>query len=295
MSVNLKEYLPLRYENIKEFDEIMRVESLSLDNFLTQIQTYYLNSFIQTANLEAIETFENEFDIVADPITESIQFRRDRLLNRSASIKPYTFRYLLNILDRLIGVNKYNAYIVPNDHALYIESSAENQQYANELSITINKIKPAHIIFTNTPLISATIGTNETISLMQNTWNYKLNGSWKLGEKPFLSITDMGNIKMPNIASINANLLNANALNTASVVNNILINDTISITSFVQKNSTDNTATIKYNVQESETTLIENIKMRNSSNAVLSNNDVYIPVVDFVELKHTIPFTEVLT
>ena len=75
-----------------------------------------------------------------------------------------------------------------NNYTLYVESSALNQNWYQELEFTINLIKPCNIIFTNVPLTALLIAINEEISYRTVQWNYLL-GQWRLGAFPFATIS----------------------------------------------------------------------------------------------------------
>ena len=86
--------------------------------------------------------------------------------------------------DELIGPGLWEVHVDYPNYTLYIESSAQNQNYATEVAFTINRIKPAHIVYVNTPFIRSGLLLSEQIERLIRTYNYKL-GSWALGALPF--------------------------------------------------------------------------------------------------------------
>lgn len=99
---------------------------------------------------------------------------------------PFTLGFLYQKLDEIIGKGLWSVTVDYPNYTLYIESSSESQQYFTEVLYTINKIKPAHIVFINKPLTITELTVDETVELTDLQWNYIL-GSWKLGEKPFIT------------------------------------------------------------------------------------------------------------
>jgi len=96
---------------------------------------------------------------------------------------------------------------------------------------------------------------------------------------------------MPKISSITNDLLNDIAGFTADDIDNVLINDTLQVSSFTQKKSDQNMATIEYDVTDDSITEIKNIKLR-KANTVLSEADVSISVAESTSFKHLIQIRE---
>ena len=97
--------------------------------------------------------WEQVFRIVPNPQVESLAFRRTRVLNRISTRPPYTLGFLYQKLDELIGPGEWKVTVDYPNYTLYIESAAQNQNYATELAFTINRIKPAHIVWVNAPFV----------------------------------------------------------------------------------------------------------------------------------------------
>ena len=111
--------------------------------------------------------WEQIFDIVPNLDTESLGFRRVRVLNRVSTRPPFTLGFLYQKLDELIGAGAWTVRVDYPNYTIYIESSAENQQYAAEVAYTINRTKPAHIVYVNTPYVRTGLLLSETIALSQ--------------------------------------------------------------------------------------------------------------------------------
>ena len=231
-------------------------------------------------------------EIIPNPATETLQFRRDRILNRVSMTPPFTFRFLKKKLDEIIGVGKWKAYIDFSTYTLYVESSANNQIWFEEISITMRNLKPANIVFINQPLITQGLVISEEISYSTMEYNYVLGVSWVLGAKPFRSYIDKGAIKLSNVSSLQSSLFNDVANFTASDIASVLLNDSVVISSFVTKQASANLADIEYDVLASQVQSITNIKLKNSSGEVLSEAVVYVPLLEDVLMKHTITVKE---
>ena len=273
-------------------ESLISSEDSILDNAEAAKKNLENNQFVLTANEYGIEQYENMLGIIPNPATETLQFRRDRIINRSSMTLPFTFRFLKKKLDEIIGVGKWKAYIDFSTYTLYVESSANNQMWFEEIIITMSNIKPANIVFINQPLITQGLVISEEISYSTMEYNYVLGVSWVLGAKPFRSYIDKGAIKLSNVSSLQSSLFNDVANFTASDIASVLLNDSVVISSFVTKQASANLADIEYDVLASQVQSITNIKLKNSSGEVLSEAVVYVPLLEDVLMKHTITVKE---
>lgn len=286
---DLKQYLPRLYKDVVEMDALMDTE----DSLFSKLMDEYIrgrdNQYILTADEYGIRIFEDIINIVPDPSTETLDFRRRRLINRFRTQPPFTFRWLQGKLNEIIGVGKWNAWVDNENYTLYIESSAEDQKWFQEISITVNNTKPANIIFINRPLVVHDVLTNETINLKELIWNYRLGTIWKLGDKPFISYNDKGVIVLATTPSIQQAMLNKLATFSAAEIAKVRINGTYIITDFEVKSASANVVTVQYYViPESGITSVTRIELLDSANNVLTRSNVYVPLVLGVNLKHTI-------
>lgn len=291
---NLNIYVPNIYNEIKEMDAVIATENIEFQNLQNEIDTVRNNQYVLTANEIGIVMFETMLGIKANPLTETLEFRRQRIINRLSMSVPFTYRFLEQKLNETVGKDKWLMSLDYNTYTLTIESSAENQQWFEEIAITMNIIKPANILFINKPLIKETLNVNETVTGNKGIYNYKLGTTWNLGQKPFRTLEDIGVVKMAGISSVNNNLLNDIATFTASDIDNVIINNSYVVNTFSLKESLENNAILEYTVDkiQSGIEIITNIKLRKSTNEVLTDASVYIPLIDSVVLKHTINVKE---
>ena len=282
--------LPPWYRQILDYQEICQTEQEQLGALADEITAVAQNFYFQTMDVGAVQQWEQIFNIVPTPTTETLAFRRARLLNRISSRPPYTLNFLRQRLDGLIGPGAWTINMDYPNYTLYIESSAENQQYATEVSVTINHIKPAHIVYVNTPLIAFGLLLSETINLSQLGYNYRLGG-WALGVLPFATENQQGVIKTANTPSIQPALLTGVANFVSGDVSTARINGSISV-SDLDKQVTGSTLTITYTVTQEQASEITQVELMDSDGNVLTSSTVYIPVTASTVLKHTIPVAE---
>lgn len=289
-------YFPCYYEGILETDELIKVENDIWNNLYLLLNKAKNNQFIAYADEDGIYAYEQLFQIVTDPETETLEERRFRLLNRIQTLSYYTMIYLRQKLNSLFGENNYEVEMDYLNYTLYVKSNASNSFIYKESIATINKIKPANIVFINVPFIPTTIEVGEEIYQQKWWWNYILGGKWRVGQKPFISVQDLSKLKSEEVQSLTPLMLNKLKTFTGEEIKAVLINDTYKITTFIQKIITGGYLRIQYNVENWEQIqLITNIKFLDEDDLILSNDPVYIPISSDTMIEHRINIREVGT
>lgn len=290
LDTDMLSLLPPWYREILDYQEICKTEKEQFDALAAEITTVADNFFTQTMDAGAVSQWEQIFKITPDPATETLEFRRARIQNRLSTRPPFTLAFLYQKLDELIGPNKWTVRVDYANYTLYIESSAEDQSYATEVAYTLNSIKPAHIVYYNSPYVQNGLLLAETIEFSKNVYNYRL-GAWGLGILPFASETEHEVIKMATTPSITEALLADTADFISSDVASARINGTISITN-ITKAVDGNVLSVTYSVSPSMTSAITKIELLDASGVVLTASTLYVPVADTIVMKHKIPVAE---
>lgn len=291
--VKMKRYFPRFYDGYVEIDAIIDTEDKAFEEIGVNFRRAINNQFIKLADETGISAYEVLFDVIADPSTETLEERRDRLLNRVSVIPYYTTIFLRNRLDSLIGAGLYNLIIDYDNYTLYLESAAKNQLYYNEIAVLMSNIKPCNIVFINMPLVSQQIFVSEQVNVSKLTYNYVLGGQWKLGEKPFISYEDKGIIKGRSTNSMSSLMEAKYRQFTLSEITSVLINNTIRITTFLTKEEVNGEAIIEYIVpQQGQNIEVTNIKLLDKDGLICFESPVYVPVYEDTIMKHNIIIKE---
>lgn len=266
----------------KEFQLLQESREKVLDQF-----------FIDTMCEESILRMEKMLNILPDPAKEALEFRRDRVKNRFLVTPPFSVRYLRNQLDFAIGVGNYTLTIDNNNYTIYLESSALNQSWYEEIMFTVNKVKPCNMIFINNPSITDSIIISEQIEKSDLQYNYVL-GSWKLGDFPVANSVNTKNIKGVEQMSLTKELLNKLAVYVSEQTKKVLVNDNVVISTFSMREAKEQNVTIEYiiNSESIQSNEITNIKLLDSEDTVLTDANVYVPVTTDTLVKHTIKIKE---
>lgn len=290
LDTSLLSLLPPWYREVLDYQQICLTEQQQFEALAEEIVGVADNFFFQTMDERAVGMWEQVFRIVPNPQVESLAFRRTRVLNRISTRPPYTLGFLYQKLDELIGPGEWKVTVDYPNYTLYIESAAQNQNYATELAFTINRIKPAHIVWVNAPFVRTGLLLSEIISSAQRIYNYRL-GAWELGRLTFATDGPEGVIKMPETPSIQQDLLAGVANFVSGDVASARVNGTVAITGLT-KTVEGTELTVTYTVLPSQATEITALELLDAEGNILTSSTVYIPVTTNVVLKHIIPVAE---
>lgn len=182
--MSLKEFLPDLYAGVREFEVLFSVEDEMVDQIEQQIKRVKDNQWIQTADEQMITFHEQLLGILANPEIEDLAFRRQRILNRMQSMPPFTLSYLRDHLNRLFGVGNYTLVIDHKNYQMILESSADNANWFQEANTIIDKIKPANIVYIQSPSFFQKIKVKESAAIAPLT--YFRIGRSRVGKDPLL-------------------------------------------------------------------------------------------------------------
>ena len=183
----LLEYLPEIYHEVIDFVELTETETPEVISAETAIQRLLDDQFIKSATESTIRRREKILGIQADPNTETLDFRRKRLINRYSTKPPFTIRYLQRQLDNLVGEGLTIVSADVQNFTLTVTANIDDASVFKEVEHTVKVVKPANIVYQQQTSLEDVIEFEEGISKRDITWNYKL-GTWKLGEKPFANL-----------------------------------------------------------------------------------------------------------
>ncbi|WP_408893520.1 putative phage tail protein [Paenibacillus taichungensis] len=182
------EYLPPYYVDSKQMSSLLMAQEMELDNIAAGILRQRNDMFIMTASSTAIRRREKMLRIQADPSKESLDFRRRRIINRQSTKPPFTHRWLQAQLDRLLGPGLAVVTVNTAEFLLLVTTNIENADLFREVQHTIQTVKPANMVYQQNTSLRHKIGIKHKTVKRDVSWNYKLDGSWKLGEKSFADL-----------------------------------------------------------------------------------------------------------
>lgn len=183
----LLESLPTYYHDIIDFVELTDTEEVEVISAEGAVQRLFDDEFVMTSNEQGVKRREKMLGIQADPKTESLEFRKKRIINRYSTKPPFTIRYLQQRLDFLVGPGRAITSVDVENFILTVTANIDDAAVFREVEHTIKSTKPANMIYQQNTALEGVIALEEHIDMKLMTWNYKLDGSWQLGAKPFVT------------------------------------------------------------------------------------------------------------
>lgn len=177
-------YWPEFLRQVRDFEALAQAESVELESLAGAIQTLLDDQFVMTASPESIRRREQALGIQPDPATETVEFRRTRLLNRYQTWPPFSLRYLQCQLDLLAGRGRAVANIDVQQFLLTITTAVADAAVFREIERTIAVIKPANVVYQQKAALMEAIELEERVSMYQLERQARL-GSWRVGVTPF--------------------------------------------------------------------------------------------------------------
>ena len=116
--------MPHIYDNNKEMNNIINSEEEELENRLKLgIENSFKDTFAKIATENGLAKFETILGIKVDKETETIDFRRKRIINRLVSQAPFTETYFINKMNEMLGEDNWDYTLNYNTYTLTINST----------------------------------------------------------------------------------------------------------------------------------------------------------------------------
>lgn len=187
MSDEIRKHWPSFLLGIIDFDELAETEEPEINQLQSALNRLLDDQFVLTSSVDGIKRREKMLGIQADSSLETIEFRRQRIINRYQMKPPFSIRFLQQQLDSLVGQGRAAVSLDVPNYIMTITTSIDDAPLFREVEHTIRIMKPANIIYRQNTALNDGITLEEHISKKSITWNYRLDGDWQLGDKPFAS------------------------------------------------------------------------------------------------------------
>lgn len=185
MSDRIINYWPDIYHEIVDFVELAKAETAEVEDLEKAIQQLFDDQFVMTSSIQGIERREKMLGIQADPSTESLDFRRKRILNRYQTKPPFTIRWLQQQLDQLVGKGLVIVDVDVHNFILYVKAAIDDAAVFKEVNHTVLTVKPANLIYNQKTEIKEGIALQENIYKTTLQRMTGLSTTWRLGITPF--------------------------------------------------------------------------------------------------------------
>ena len=153
-------YLPPVLQNVLEYQEIAKAVNPEIIALKQAVNKVLNEQFIQSAE-DTLEWREEEFEIVASS-DETIEFRRERLIERKSRKPPITLRTLRDRLNSYIGTTQTKVELVPGEYAFTISIPAVDGYKFRDIQQVVNDLKPANMEYIQYPFSIERVRIRET-------------------------------------------------------------------------------------------------------------------------------------
>lgn len=137
--------LPPIYDGIRDTDELSETVAIELDALDKAREQVENEQFIMTSSEKYIRIREKGWNIRADPTTESLDFRRRRIITRQSTRLPITQRRVHEILNMLVGEGNYEEHLnIEKCEAVFI-FEATDAAVNSEIDYTLERMIPLNI------------------------------------------------------------------------------------------------------------------------------------------------------
>lgn len=178
-------YWPEIYWEIDDFVALAPAESSEVEDMDKAVNQLFDDQFVMTSSPQAIERREKMLKIQADPSTESLDFRKKRILNRYQTKPPFTLRWLQRQLNELVGAGLVIVNVDVQNFILYVKADIDDAAVFKEVNHTVLTVKPANLIYNQQTQIDEGITLQENIYKSSLDRRTGLSTTWQLGISPF--------------------------------------------------------------------------------------------------------------
>jgi hypothetical protein len=134
------------YENNAEMLAIYNTQSDEISSYEAIIQRVFLNNLVKYCNIEGIRRFEDIFNIQADEVNESLELRKQRVINKFSQLPPFTKIFVQQMLEYIFGNEMWEFEIYYNNYKVKIGIESSIDGIVTETLKDLRQIIPANII-----------------------------------------------------------------------------------------------------------------------------------------------------
>lgn len=288
--MQLKRYVPPVYNGVYEMNALCVIEQGSVDVLESEFQLAFNRQAVLNADEKGVAQYETLLEITP-AVNSTLAVRKQMVVLRLSSAIAFTLPYLKQRLNSIMGEGNYECWVDFNNYTLYVQGVTLDAEWYLALSTLIHRVKPANLVYIYQPLISQRLSMNETILSSKSVWEYKL-GAWRLGEFPFYVAEELEVYKLATTSSFTEALMNKSALAVMDLIDHVVLNGDITISSFSTKAVTDDTITVEFIVPATEDAYITSCEIQAADNTVLSRSEFNIPTGENTQFKVLWKFKE---
>lgn len=136
--------LPLFMQQFREFQEILRIEEMELEQIESAVSCTLDEGFIYDCDEYGIGRYEKMFRITPKA-TDTLDDRRFRILTKLNEQTPYTLPKLRKILTNLCGEGNCSADIIARTYVLIVRVGLAAKSNYNDVENLLQRIVPMNM------------------------------------------------------------------------------------------------------------------------------------------------------
>lgn len=143
--MQLMEYLPLYFKNIREFQWIMSAEQPEMDLIYQGIEDYINDQFYNTLTLEGCKRWEQALGIKPSS-SQTLEQRRLAIKAKANDLPPYTFKAVHDLMVALFGEDGFILFEDTAEYTLMLRNlTNDRNKWLTAIDI-LEKLVPCHVI-----------------------------------------------------------------------------------------------------------------------------------------------------
>ena len=137
-------YMPALYKENNEMKGLYGTEKDLFTEVDEVRRELYSNLFVSTANLDAIKTYEKEYNILADS-SLTLEQRRQNVINELIFKPPFTRQRFGEILAMYYGEGNYAYTIYPETFSIMVDVKIEDPEVYETFNRMLRRIIPSNM------------------------------------------------------------------------------------------------------------------------------------------------------
>lgn len=155
----LMRHLPNWFKPVLEYIALMEAYGVQLDSMNSSAHTIAANAFIQTADEDTLKMWEKILGLTV-MMDYSIDYRRQRIIQRFTNLAPYTIWHLRDRLTELFG-SDYTLTVDPVQCEISIIIQSGRAGAIELVYELIHNVVPAHLYVNTNQLVENYLNTRQ--------------------------------------------------------------------------------------------------------------------------------------
>ncbi|OSA89563.1 UNVERIFIED_ORG: hypothetical protein B2H93_15995 [Clostridium botulinum] len=143
--IDISNYVPKILQEFKEFKTVTNTENPEIKLLWSTLEDAFNDQFINDATENGVKRWESILKIVPKG-TDSLDFRKFRIITRLNERLPYTYRLLEQQLTTLCGKDGYHLELKNKEYTLIVKIALTAKSNLDDVGDLLNRTVPANIV-----------------------------------------------------------------------------------------------------------------------------------------------------